>query len=374
MEALILGWYVLTATGSVEWLVAFGSLMWVGAIVSPFLSIIGDRIGLRALLCITRGAYAVMAGLLTVLTLTETLEPWHVFVIYGLAGLARPSDQAIRNLLIGQTIAPHTLMGAMGLSRTTADLAKIAGALAGAGGVALIGMGPAYVIVTVLYASAFALSLGVARSPRHVSHVHDVLVKIAEAGRYVWTKPDLLGAFSIAFLVNLLAYPFFLGLLPYVAKEVFQVGQSGLGYLAATFAIGALAASLLLGANYFPMRAGRVMLVSAGLWFGAVLLFGLTRSFPIGLALIFLSGFVQSCCMIPIAVVMLRGSSEEMRARVMSMRIVAIWGLPLGLLASGPIIEHFGYTACVALYAILGLAATFYVGYRTRAALWHRAD
>jgi hypothetical protein len=373
MEALILGWYILTATGSVEWLVAFGALMWVGAVFAPFLGIVGDRIGLRALLCLTRGGYALLAGILTLLILGKALEPWHVFVIYGIAGLARPSDQAMRNVLIGQTLRPEVLMGGIGLSRTTADMAKVAGAFAGAGGVALIGMGPAYAIVTALYASAFLLSLGVARSPIHAAHAsaHDVIAGLKEAAHYVWTKPDLLGAFSITFLVNLLAFPFFLGLLPYAAKEVYDVGQPGLGYLAAAFAVGALAGSLVIGANYVPLRAGRLMLWSTGAWFVAILLFGQTRSLSFGLALLFISGFVQSFCLIPVAVVMLRGAAEHMRNRVMGMRVLAVWGLPLGLLASGPIIAGLGYTACTVVYGGIGLAATIAIGYRSRRALWH---
>jgi predicted MFS family arabinose efflux permease len=372
MEALILGWYILTATGSVEWLVAFGALMWAGAVLAPFLGIAGDRIGLRTLMCLTRGGYALLAAILTLLILTRRLEPWHVFVIYGIAGLARPSDQAIRNVLIGQTMRAESLMGAIGLSRTTADMAKVAGAFAGAGGVALIGMGPAYVIVTALYVCAFLLSLGVARSPIHAAHAsaHDVIAGLREAAHYVWTKPDLLGAFSITFLVNLLAFPFFLGLLPYAAKEVYDIGQSGLGYLAAAFAVGALAGSLVIGANYMPLRAGRVMLWSTAAWFVAILLFGQIRSLPLGLALLFISGFAQSLCLIPVAVVMLRGAGEHMRGRVMGMRVLAVWGLPLGLLASGPIIAGLGYTACTVVYACIGLAATFAIGYRCRGALW----
>jgi hypothetical protein len=375
MEALILGWYILTATGSVEWLVAFGALMWAGAVLAPFLGMAGDRIGLRTLLCLTRGGYALLAAILTLLILTRTLEPWHVFVVYGIAGLARPSDQAIRNVLIGQTMRPETLMGAIGLSRTTADMAKVAGAFAGAGGVALIGMGPAYVIVTALYVSAFLLSLGVARSPLHAAHAsaRDVLAGLKEVAHYVWTKPDLLGAFSIVLLVNLLAYPFFLGLLPYAAKEVYDVGQSGLGYLAAAFAVGALAGSLAISANYMALRVGRVMLWSTAAWFVAILLFGQTRSLPFGLALLFISGFVQSLCLIPVAVVMLRGAAEQLRGRVMGMRVLAVWGLPLGLLASGPIIAGLGYTACTVIYGSLGIAATIAIGYRTRGALWHRS-
>ena len=60
MEALILGWYVLTATGSVQYLVAFAALAWVGSLFSPFFGILGDRIGLRRLLCATRGTYALL--------------------------------------------------------------------------------------------------------------------------------------------------------------------------------------------------------------------------------------------------------------------------------------------------------------------------
>ena len=373
METLILGWYILTATGSVEQLVAFGALTWAGAVFAPFLGVAGDRLGIRTLLCITRGGYAFLAAIFTILVLTNALEPWHVFVIYGIAGLARPSDQAIRNVLISQTLPPDGLMGAVGLSRATADIAKVAGSLAGAGGVALIGMGPAYVIVTALYVSAFLLTLGVARSPLHAAHAtaRDVIASLRESAHYVWTKPDLLGAFSITLLVNLLAYPFVLGLLPYAAKDVYDVGQSGLGYLAAAFALGALAGSLVISSNTMPLRAGRVMLWSSAAWFFAILLFGQTRSLPFGLALLFISGFVQSLCLIPVAVVMLRGAAEHMRGRVMGMRVLAVWGLPLGLLASGPIIAGLGYTACTVIYASLGVAATIVIAYRTRAALWH---
>jgi MFS family permease len=372
MEALILGWYVLAATGSVQYLVAFAALAWVGALFSPFFGILGDRIGLRTLLCATRGGYALLATILTALTVSDTLQPWHAFAIYAAAGLMRPSDQAMRAVLVGQTMHPETLMTALGISRTTSDMARIAGALLGAGGVALIGMGAAYVIVTALYVTAFLLSLGVARSPLHAAHANAgaALARLKEALRYVRAKPDLLGAFSIAFLVNLLAFPIFLGLLPYVAKEVYDIGQSGLGYLAAAFATGALTGSITVSASRVPLRAGRVMLWNTAAWFLAILLFGQTRSLPLGLPLLFIAGFVQSFCMLPLAAVMLRASSEALRGRVMGMRMLAIWGLPLGLLAAGPIIAGLGYTACTVLYGGVGLAATIAIGYRWRRALW----
>jgi len=377
MEALILGWYVLTVTGSVQLLVVVAALAWLGSLFSPFFAIAGDRIGVRTLLCITRGAYALLAAVLAVLTLSGLLAPWHVLVIAAIAGLMRPSDMAMRHVLVGQTMRPETLMGALGISRTTSDTARVAGALTGTGGVALIGMGPAYVVVAAIYVTAFLLSLGVAGAPPRAAGskaAEKLFAGLKQGVHYVWTKPDLLGAFSMAFLVNLLAYPFLLGLLPYVAKDVYGIGQSGLGYLAGAFATGALAGSLVVSANRVPLRAARVMLMSGALWFLAIILFGQIRSVGVGLVLLFAIGFVQSFCLTPLAAVMLRASSEEMRSRVMGIRMLAIWGLPLGLVAAGPIIASLGFSATTLLYAGLGLAVTVAMGYRWRRALWLRTS
>src|SRR5688500_12481436 len=87
MEALILGWYILATTGSVRQLVAVAALAWLGSLFSPFFGLLGDRIGHRTLLCITRAAYAVLAAALAVLTLSDALAPWHVFAVSALAGL-----------------------------------------------------------------------------------------------------------------------------------------------------------------------------------------------------------------------------------------------------------------------------------------------
>ena len=371
MEALILGWYILVETGSVESLVLFASLAWLGSLFSPFFGIAGDRLGFRTLLYATRAAYAVFAGVLAVLAFTQALRPWHVFTIAALVGVIRPSDMMLRQVLVAQTMQPHLLMGALAVARTTGDTARIAGALAGTASVALIGMGPAYAIVTALYVGSFVLSLGVAGSaPARGTSATKTLAGLKAAVGYVWRMPEQLGAFSIAFLVNLLAFPFFLGLLPYVAKDVYAIGQTGLGYLAASWASGALVGSLVVGGGRMRLAAGRVMLVSGVLWFLAILLFGQTHTLWIGLALLFTAGVAQSFCMTPLAAVMLRSASDEMRGRVMGMRMLAVWGLPLGLLIAGPAIKHWGYTATTVIYSVLGLAATLATAWRWRGALW----
>ena len=374
MEALILGWYVLVETGSVESLVLFASLAWLGSLFSPFFGIAGDRLGFRTLLCATRAAYAGLALVVTVLAFTHLLRPWHVFVIAAAAGVMRPSDMMVRQVLVAQSMQPYMLMGALAVARTTSDMARVAGALAGTGSVALIGMGPAYAIVTALYVGSFLLSLGVIGvPPAHAASATKTLAGLKQAVAYVWRMPEQLGAFCVAFLVNLAAFPFFLGLLPYVAKDIYAIGQTGLGWLAASWASGALVGSIAVGGSRVPLAAGRAMLVSGAIWFVAILLFGQTHTLAIGLLLLFTAGVAQSYCMTPLAAVMLRSASDEMRGRVMGMRMLAVWGLPLGLIVAGPTIEHFGYTATTVIYGGLGLAAMAAIAWRWRAALWSAA-
>ena len=377
MESLILGWYVLVATGSVQALVLFGALQWVGSLASPLFGVAGDRFGHRRLLCVTRATYALLAGSLMVLTFSGALLPWHVFAIAAVTGMIRPSDLVMRHSLIAQTLPPAQLLGALSISRTTADTARIAGALAGAGGVAAFGMGPAYVLVTLLYLTSFTLSLGVAGAPRRApgtpatapqSPFGDLRAGLIHAR----DRPELLAAVSLALLVNLFAFPFFFGLLPYVAKDVFSLGQAGLGYLSASFAFGGLIGSLVLAANRFALPPGRTMLIAAALLFVLVLLFAQASSASVGIPLLMLVGMAQSFCLTPLAAVMLRAADDDMRGRVMGLRMLAVWGLAVGLLLAGPLIKLIGYVVAASVFGLTGLLLTMAIGLRWRERVWRR--
>ena len=378
METLILGWYVLVETGSVRLLVLFGALQYLGALIAPLFGVAGDRLGHRNLLCITRAIYAVLAGALMIFAVTGTLTPLYVFAIAALAGLLRPSDMMMRNTLIAQTMTPARLMGALGLSRITSDSARIAGALAGAGVVAAFGIGPAYAVILCLYAASFGLTLGIARVRTHgvaagAEAPWSTWGDLRHGLAYVRGKPELMATLSLAFLINVFAYPFVFGVLPYVAREVYGVGQPGLGTLVASFALGALVGSVALSVNRFALRPARTMLVSAGAWFLLTFAFAFIQNITAGAVVLALTGLAQSLCVTPLAAVMLRVTSDEFRGRVMGVRMLAVWGLPIGLLLSGPLIDGAGFTLTVSLYAAIGLAFTLWIAVRWRASLWRLA-
>ena len=70
---------------------------------------------------------------------------------------------------------------------------------------------------------------------------------------------------------------------------------------------------------------------------------------------------------------LLRIAGEKFGGRIMGVRMLAIYGLPLGILASGALIDVVGFQATGTLYAALGIALTLVIGARWRRQLW-RAD
>ncbi len=379
METLILGWYVLVETGSVLLLTLFASLGYVGTLVAPMIGVAGDRIGHRDLLSIMRAVYAVLAAALMSLALSGYLAPVHVFVIAAVMGVVRPSDLGVRSALVASIMPPGQLIGAISISRTTMDTARIAGALSGAGLFAALGMGPAYVAIVCLYLTATALTLCIAApvGPHAAGEAASVALQRSplrdlRAGvAYCWTTPLMQAALWVAFLANLTAYPLSNGLLPYVARTVYGTNQAGLGYLSASFAIGSLAGSIVLSLVR-DVRVARLMIGATVAWYVTLLIFVQIQTVPAAILCLMVAGFSQSLAMISVAVILMRTANEKFRGRVMGVRMMVIYGLPIGLLAAGSLIDEIGFAATGTLYAAAGLALMLAVVLHWRADLWHR--
>jgi len=381
MESIILGWYILTKTGSVLLLTVFGSLQFLGTLAAPVFGVLGDRLGARTMLCTMRTFYVGLAVVYGVLAVVDGLTPAWVLILSTLGGIVRPNDLVMRNSLIGQTIRPDDLMGALGMSRATMDSARVAGALAGAGLSTALGLPATYAFVTVFYAVSLALTFGVAQrpsapdpsaAPRRAVGAPSGWRDLKEGLAHVWTTPEVLAMMLLAFLINMTAYPASGGLLPYAAQRIYHVDATGLGFLVASFSFGGLLASLgtvLTGGPRYPERS---TLVCTAIWYVMVFVFGHMTSMGAGGLSLIVAGFVQNVAMIAMTATLLAAAGEGFRGRVMGVRTLAVYGLPIGLMASGFVIERIGYPLTISLSAALGLLFTVLIGLRWRARIWAR--
>lgn len=375
MEFLILGWYVLVETGSVVLLSVFGALQHGGTLIAPMVGVVSDRIGPRNMLISTRLIHTGVATTLMIVAFTGTLTPAIVLALVSVTGLVRPSDLGLRAALIADTLPLEQLPAAVGLSRITSESARIAGALTGAGLFAVLGIGASYTVVATFYALGVLLisQAGTSRSASASDAVAGVVAGGASVWRelregfiYVWNTPSLAAVMWLAFLVNFTAFPITNGLLPYVAREIYHVDQTGLGYLIASFALGAVVGSILMHRAPTGDRLARLMIAAALMWHALLICFAQIEDLGIGVAVLLIAGFMQGVTMVSLTVILMRDAGERFRGRVMGVRLLAIYSLPVGLLLAGALIERIGFATTATTYAAAGLVLTVVIAARWR--------
>lgn len=359
METLILGWYILVATDSPFLVGLLAALRFSGTLTAPIVGVIADRMSRKVMLVVVRAGAGLSAVVLLILAATDLIQPWHVLAIASFSGLLRPADNVLRQSLIADTVPRELLMNASGLARTTQDTARIVGALLGAALLSQLGLGWAYVGVTAFYAFSVLFGLGISsiRSKVPAQHVNPV-TEMKQGVKYMLGSPVIKPIMFLAFLVNLSAFPLTNGLLPVVARDVFGHDENGLAQMVAVFAVGALAGSLTMAAVVNSRRPERFMMITMVVWYLLLILFAQTDSNALGLGLLALIGASISFCMISMSVVLMTFTKFEMRGRVMGVRMLAVYGLPMGLVIGGWLIEQYGVKASITGYATGGLVLT----------------
>jgi predicted MFS family arabinose efflux permease len=310
------------------------------------------------MLIVLRTGAGLSALTLLILAATDLIQPWHVFVIATISGMLRPADNVLRQSLIADTVPRNLLMNASGLARTTQDTARIIGALLGATLLSQLGLGWAYVGVTMFYTFSVFLGLGIAtvRSNTPVKHVNP-FTEMKQGLRYMVDSSVIKPIMFLAFLVNATSFPLTNGLLPVVARDVYGHDENGLALMVAVFAVGALIGSMVMASMVNSRRPERFMMLTMVVWYVLILIFAQVDSNAIGLPILALIGASISFCMVSMSVVLMTFTKFEMRGRVMGIRMLAVYGLPMGLVIGGWLIELYGVPNTITAYAAIGLLA-----------------
>jgi hypothetical protein len=148
------------------------------------------------------------------------------------------------------------------------------------------------------------------------------LASVLEGLKFVRRTQILLGAI----LLDLLAVLFggAVALLPVFARSILHVGPTGLGVLRAAPAVGALLGAVLLTRRPLVRRAGRTLLLVVGLYGGSMIVFGLSRSFPLSLVALGVSGFVDLFSMNIRSTTVALATPDRLRGRVAAVEMVFI--------------------------------------------------
>ncbi len=171
---------------------------------------------------------------------------------------------------------------------------------------------------------------------------------MGDGAKFVWRERFLLGCVSLDLFAVLLGGA--TAMLPAFAYDVLHVGDEGLGLLRAAPAAGAMVMAFWLGIRPIARNVGVKMLWAVAVYGLATLIFGLSTSFPLSLAMLGLLGAADAISVFIRNTLVQLNTPDEMRGRVSSISGLAISASnELGEMQSGLAAAFFGAVGAVAL-------------------------
>jgi len=230
------------------------------------------------------------------------------------------------------TLVPtEMLQSAMTLRSVASQIGQVTGPALGG---VLYGVSPSLVYLLTAGSCVVAAALVFAMHPAQAADVAGPedegrpraqgtdLHSVLDGLRFVRHTPILLGAI----LLDLLAVLFggAVALLPIFARSILHVGATGLGVLRAAPAVGALLAAAVITRRPIAGRAGRLLLTVVFVYGACMVVFGLSRSYPLSLAALGVSGFVDLYSMNIRSTTVALASPDRLRGRVNAVEMVFI--------------------------------------------------
>jgi len=239
--------------------------------------------------------------------------------------LGNPAARAMAPTLVPADVLPNAM--------TLRSIATQSGSVAGpALGGLIYGISPAvvYLLTAVMCALAALSVMSMSSRPAAESAAAGAagaasppgLARVLEGLRFVRRTQILLGAI----LLDLLAVLFggAVALLPVFARLILHTGPAGLGILRAAPAVGALLAAVALTGRPMIRHAGRTLLVVVGLYGASIIVFGLSRFYPLSLLALAVSGFVDMFSMNIRSTTVALATPDRLRGRVAAVEMVFI--------------------------------------------------
>ena len=364
MQSIGQSWLVLQITGSP---VALGGVAALQTLPVFFLSPVGgvicDRLPKRNVLLTTQTVQALLALVLGVLVSTHLVQIWHVYVLATLLGISNGLDMPARQSFIIEMVGPDDLMNGVALQSMQINGARVIGPAIAGLAIAAIGVaGSFYANAASFIAVIFSLTR------MRVDRFHalpkmertSVVESLRQGGRYIWQTPAVLVIAVLVATTGLFNSNVNV-LMPIFAKSILRVGPQGYGMLMAMMGVGAVSGATL--AAFAQRSRWKVILGGASAFFICQIGIAFSRSYPLTLGLMVLSGFSLISFFTSANTGIQRRIPNQLRGRVMGVYMALNVGTsPFGNLLIGWLAAVLGAPPAMIIGAVIALLALSVTG------------
>jgi len=348
----VIGWLTLVLTDSAFMVGIVAASKMAGYIAAPFMGVIADRVDRRLLLIVASAVNLAVSVIMLALFVLGWLLLWHLIVLALVSSVTWAIDNPARQALVADLVEIKDLTNAIALNAVAVEITVVIGPALGGLLIPVLGIGGAYGLIAGFFLMDVAVLLRMKGGRRPAQHVHESPMRsLIEGLGYVRENHTVLVLLVIVFLLNLVAAPYRYSFLPLFARYVLDAGPAGYGMLTAGAGFGALVAGLWFATLGNVKGKGRLVVWSSFAWPASLLLFAMSSSYYLSLALVFAAGFTQAIVWTVIAVLMLSHTTESMRGRIMGLRTGVVIALPFGNFLAGAAAERFGAPLALGAYS-----------------------
>ena len=323
-------------------------------VLGLFGGIIADTLPKRATLYVTQAGSGLVALTLGVLTLTGTVQVWHIYVLATILGCISAVDMPVRQSFVVEMVGREHVVNAVALNSATFNGARIIGPAVGGVLIGAVGVGLCFMLNAASYLAVLAalflmhevelhpaIRSPIPHSPRAV------LDQLAEGLRYVRHTPSVFLAIMVLGIVSTVALNFSV-VMPLYAADTLHGDASTYGYLMAAAGVGSLAAALLIAFGMRPTL--RLLIIGSALIGVALVALAISPVLLISLPVMVLLGFATITMSATTNTLIQLQVPDALRGRVMSVYTTVFAGTtPIGGLASGVAMAVAGVTATLAV-------------------------
>lgn len=343
---------VLGLIGLVLLVVQIPSLLYGGSLA--------DRMNRKRLMSGMQGATMVVATIVAVLALTDSLRPWHIFATTAVTGITAVISEPARSALTQSVVPRSHLMHAVTTSTLTYQIAAILSPLFFAAIASTYGLTPGFVMVAVT--SIFGVVLPfLIRAPgnpapnlvrRSIPH------EIVDGFHFVRKHPILPGLVALDGCITVFSY--YRETLPAFAAGLYLGGAGAVGVLSSANSIGAAVGSFVV-LFLAGFRARGMLVLYASVAYGLILFpFGLVPWLFGGALLIGLLGATDAVGMTVRQSTVQLTTPPEMLGRALSFFSVAAYTANnVGTLWVGVLAYYIGVPNTMIIGGVLSLATVW---------------
>src|ERR1051325_3216789 len=265
-----------------------------------------------------------------------------IYLLLFLGAIVRTFSWAARVSFYPTLVPRDAFSNAVTWNNSAFQIASVVGPAISGFVVAHIGFPIVYMIDAITAFLFFLLVLPVPRAKQARERVEQSTWRSLLAGmKFVFSRKIILATITLDLFAVLFGGA--VALLPIFADQILHCGAIGLGWMRAAPAVGAFAMALTV-AFLPPMRQAGKMLLWCVTGFGvATIIFGLSKTLWLSLAMLFLAGAFDSVSMIIRGSIVQLVTPDEMRGRVSSVNNIFIGtSNEFGALESGLTAALFG--------------------------------